>query len=126
MPGRDSIALFLKVVELRGVAPAARALNQPRSTLSRRMSALENEFGAVLFLRSTRSFGLTEAGTLVHTEFSKIAEAQRAIREGLAADAPRGAVRITAPFSLALNMIVPTLPEFFSAYPSVALSFRST
>ena len=77
----------------------------------------------MLFLRSTRSFGLTEAGTLVHTEFSKIAEAQRAIREGLAADAPRGAVRITAPFSLALNMIVPTLPEFFSAYPSVALSF---
>ena len=63
------------------------------------MSALENEFGAELFLRSTRSVGLTEAGTLVHTEFSKIAEAQRAIREGLAADAPRGAMIIAAPLS---------------------------
>ena len=119
----DSVSLFLKVVEQRGVAPAARALNQPRSTLSRKMSALEEELGAVLFLRSTRSFGLTEAGALVHSEFTKIVEAQRAIREGLAAGAPRGAVRVTAPFSLAMNMIVPTLPAFFAAYPALSLSF---
>ena len=118
-----SVALFLKVVELRGVAPAARALDQPRSTLSRRMSALEDELGAVLFLRSTRSFGLTQAGALVHAEFRKIAEAQRAIREGLASDTPRGVVRITAPFSLAMNMIAPTLPAFFAAHRGLCLSF---
>ena len=75
MPALDPIKLFLKVVELRGVATAAHALGQPRSTLSHRMSALENEFGVELFLRSTRSVCLTEAGTLVHTEFGKIEDA---------------------------------------------------
>ena len=119
----DAVSLFLKVVELRGVAPAARALNQPRSTLSRRMSVLETDVGAVLFRRSTRSFGLTEAGALVHAEFCKIAEAQRAIREGLASGVPSGAIRITAPFSLVMNMIVPTLPAFFAAHPRMSLSF---
>ena len=119
----DSVRLFLKVVELRGIAPAARALDQPRSTVSRQFSALEREVGAVLLLRSTRSFGLTEAGALVHTEFLKIAEAQRVIREGVASDVPRRAVRVTAPFSLAMSLIVPTLPDFRGAHPAVSLSF---
>ena len=118
-----TVSLFLKVVELRGVAPAARALDQPRSTLSRRMSALEDELGAVLFLRSTRSFGLTQAGDLVHAEFCKIAEAQRAIQAGLASDGPRGTVRITAPFNLAMTMIAPTLPAFFAENRGLCLSF---
>ena len=118
----EVVRLFLKVAQTRNLSAAGRALGIPRSSVSRRLSELEADIGARLMQRSTRSFGLTDAGLLVLAEFQKIADATAAIEESLKGEDPKGLLRVTAPSSFARHMISPTLPDFFARYPRIALS----
>ena len=121
-----SIEIYIKIVELKGVSPAARALNIPRSTVSRQLSELELELGSRLIQRSTRSFGLTEAGSVVYREFCKIAEARVTITETLNNKDPSGVLRVTAPFSFALNMLSPLLSNFLAQNPNLTVSIDTS
>ncbi len=58
----NDLFYFAAVVEHQGFAPAARALNLPKSTLSRRVAGLEDRLGVRLIERSTRRFSVTEVG----------------------------------------------------------------
>ena len=118
----EAVRVFLKIVEMRGVSVAARALGMPRSTVSRHLTSLETSLGVRLVQRSTRSFGLTEEGILVHLQFQRIAEAEAAIAESLSAPLASGVLRVTAPYSFAMNMIAPLLPDFTAQYPDVSVS----
>ena len=118
----QSVRMFMKVVELKGASAAARALDLPRSTVSRQLSDLETSLGARLVQRSTRSFGLTEAGSLVYREFCRIADARATIADALATDVPTGVLRVTAPFSFALNMLAPVMPAFLAKHPELTVS----
>ena len=116
------VRLFLKVVEHKSVSGAARALDIPRSTVSRHLSELETDVGARLVQRSTRSFGLTEAGHTVLQEFRRIVEARDAIDEALHQSDLQGVLRVTAPYSFAVRMLAPVLPGFLLRYPRLSVS----
>ena len=58
----NDIALFVEVARRKSFSLAARALNIPTSTLSRRISELERAVGMRLLNRNTRRLDLTEAG----------------------------------------------------------------
>ena len=60
-----SLAIFAKVVEAKGVSEAARRLNMPVSTVSRRIAELEDQLSVRLLERSTRNLRLTDVGTEV-------------------------------------------------------------
>ena len=62
MQDLNDIAFFAAVVENKGFSAAARALGQPKSSLSRHVSQLEERLGMRLLERSTRHFRLTDAG----------------------------------------------------------------
>ena len=53
---------FIQVAENLSFARAAEVLNMTQSAVSRQISSLENELGASLFHRSTRTVSLTPAG----------------------------------------------------------------
>ena len=55
-------AVFVKVVEEGGFTAAARALELPKSSVSRSVALFEEELGVLLLQRSTRKVELTEAG----------------------------------------------------------------
>ena len=118
----EAVRVFLKIVEMRGVSVAARALGMPRSTVSRHLTSLEASLGVRLVQRSTRSFGLTEEGALVHLQFQRIAEAEATIVESLSAPVASGVLRVTAPYSFAMSMIAPLLPSFMAEYPDLSVS----
>ena len=118
----EAVRVFLKIVEMRGVSVAARVLGMPRSTVGRHLTSLEASLGVRLVQRSTRSFGLTEEGILVHLQFQRIAEAEAAIAESLSAPLASGVLRVTAPYSFALNMIAPLLPGFMTQFPDLRVS----
>ena len=118
----EAVRVFLKIVEMRGVSVAARTLGMPRSTVSRYLTSLEASLGVRLVQRSTRSFGLTEEGALVHLQFQRIAEAEATIVESLSAPVASGVLRVTAPYSFAMNMIAPLLPSFMAEYPDLSVS----
>jgi DNA-binding transcriptional LysR family regulator len=59
----NSLVMFAKVVEANGFSDAARRLNVPISTVSRRIAELEARLGIRLLERSTRRLRLTEVGS---------------------------------------------------------------
>ena len=73
----NDLYYFAAVVDHGGFAAAERALGIPKSRLSRRISALEDELGVRLLQRSTRRFAVTDVGMSVHRHTqSMLAEAQ--------------------------------------------------
>ncbi len=60
--GSQRPARFVQVVDHGGFAAAGRALDQPKSKLSRRIAQLEERPGVRLIQRTTRQFAVTEVG----------------------------------------------------------------
>ena len=58
------LVVFTKVVETESLTKAGRLLGLPKSTVSRRVSRLEEYLGAQLLYRSTRAVTVTQDGAL--------------------------------------------------------------
>jgi len=95
----EALAAFVGVARERSFTRAAKALSTPKSTLSKRIGALEARLGLTLLQRSTRAVHLTDAGRVLLERAGRLLadleDTERAVvdREG----APRGLVRLTAP-----------------------------
>ena len=53
---------FVQVVDKNGFSAAGKALNIPKSSLSRRIAELEDQLGARLIQRTSRKFVVTDVG----------------------------------------------------------------
>jgi DNA-binding transcriptional LysR family regulator len=62
MQDLNDLYLFAEVVRHKGFSPAARAIGEPKSKLSKHVARLERRLGARLIERSTRSFRVTDVG----------------------------------------------------------------
>lgn len=58
----NDLRLFVAIVEHQGILKAGRALNLPKSTVSRRLAGLEAQLKTRLIIRSGEEFTLTPAG----------------------------------------------------------------
>jgi DNA-binding transcriptional LysR family regulator len=115
---------FVAVVARGSISAGARALGLPRSTVSRRISALEAELGVRLLHRSTRRLVLTPAGQELNRRARRIeadaAEAWGAVRR--LDDTPRGLLRISTSGSMLNRLIV----DFAVELPEVRLEVLET
>ncbi|WP_257387426.1 LysR family transcriptional regulator [Tahibacter caeni] len=113
--------IFVRVVEQGGFSAAARALGLPKTSVSRKVQELEDRLGLHLLKRTTRRIGLTEAGALYYEHCRHIARdldaAESAVNQ--LHGAPRGWLRVTAPYSLGSNSVAPILPEFQQRHPEL-------
>ena len=66
------IRIFLKVVEAGGLSAAQAELNLSLSTISEKISALEQRLGVTLCKRGRGGFQLTESGRLVYEECQRL------------------------------------------------------
>jgi DNA-binding transcriptional LysR family regulator len=119
----SDIRAFVRVADLGSLSQAARALAVPKSTVSRSLSRLEATVGAILLDRSPRHLRLTEAGLLFRPHAARIlADVEEA---GTAMDGfvgtPRGTLRVSAPFTLAMTLVAPMTPGFLARHPEVQL-----
>jgi DNA-binding transcriptional LysR family regulator len=128
--GRDfnDLYLFAQIVFHDGYSAASRNLGIPKSTLSRRIAALEERLGSRLVQRSSRTFAVTAAGQLFLKHcIAMIAEADAAELAVVQTQArPRGLVRVSCPISMAQSMLGPILPQFLSENSEVNVSLVST
>jgi DNA-binding transcriptional LysR family regulator len=67
----NDIVVFARVIEAGSFTAAARLLGMPKTTVSRRIAALEREVGVRLLQRTTRSLNVTDAGRLYYEESSQ-------------------------------------------------------
>ncbi|HEX7888102.1 MAG TPA: LysR substrate-binding domain-containing protein [Ramlibacter sp.] len=128
MQDLNDMLFFAEVVDRGGFAAAGRALNVPKSKLSRRISELEARLGVRLLQRTTRKLSLTQAGEIYHRHCVAMREQAEAADEAVAhvQTEPRGTVRVSCPVTLAQSTIGPVLPRFLAAHPQVRIDMLVT
>jgi DNA-binding transcriptional LysR family regulator len=115
------MTLFVEVARARNFSAAGRHLGVPVATLSRRIAAMEREFGVRLFDRTTRRVELTEAGARYFERCAHLADEARLAQESLrdTAHQPSGHLRLSMPVDLGVFTIGPLLPEFARQFPGI-------
>ena len=126
MQDLNDMLFFAEVVDRGSFAAAGRALNIPKSKLSRRVADLEARLGVRLLQRTTRKLSLTQAGEIYHRHCVAMREQAEAADEAVAhvQSEPRGTVRVTCPVTLAQATIGPVLPRFLAAHPQVRIDMQ--
>lgn len=124
----NDLLLFARVADEGSFSRAAERLGLPKSTVSRRVAALETALGERLFLRTTRKLSLTDLGRAVLGHAHHVAEDVEAA-QSLAAHRqaePSGRLRVTMPNDMANLMLAPLLAEFALRHPAVTLEIDLT
>jgi DNA-binding transcriptional LysR family regulator len=120
LPGLD---VFLAVARHGSLRAAAAERGVRPSAISQQLKALERELGAPLFVRSTRSIRLTDAGELLllraEPAMANLVEGLEEIRA--LSEIPSGLLKITVPEFVLKLVLMPKLLEFQKAYPSVTV-----
>ena len=112
---------FMAVAEQGSFRSAAAQLRVSAAAVSQAVKALEARVGMPLFLRTTRSVALTEAGAQLHRRLrSATGEITEALGEiDALRQRPSGVLRLSVP-RIALDLVVlPVLPGFRVAYPDI-------
>jgi DNA-binding transcriptional LysR family regulator len=121
------VAAFVRVIEAGSFTAAAQALGLPKSSVSRRVSALEKELRVHLVQRSTRRLGLTEAGR-AYFERARAALAGLADAHTAVADMSHevaGAIRLSAAPDNT-GMLAGLVAEFLARHPKVQIDLVLT
>src|ERR1043165_8114421 len=124
----DGVEAFLNVARHRNFRRAAAELRVTPSAIGQSVRALEARLGVALFIRTTRSVGLTEAGERF------LARAKPAFEELVAASAaardlgqrPTGLLRLAVPRSVVPILLEPLLASFCQAYPEIELEIAAS
>ena len=124
----NDVFYFVQVVEKKGISAAARALDLPKSTVSRHILALETVLGARLIQRTTRTFAVTEIGqefyahavaTLIEAE-----TAENVVRQRMAD--PSGTIRFSCSVALAQLGLAELIPRFMTLFPRIRIVQHAT
>jgi DNA-binding transcriptional LysR family regulator len=123
----DGVEAFLSVAQHRNFRRAAAELAVTPSAVSQAVRTLEARVGAALFIRTTRSVGLTEAGERF------LARAKPAFEELVAASEvardlgrrPAGLLRLTAPRAVGPILLETLIASFCKAYPDIEVEIAT-
>ncbi|ABF54845.1 LysR family transcriptional regulator [Sphingopyxis alaskensis] len=119
----DGIEAFLRVAERRSFSAAAADLGVSPSAISQTIKALEARVGAPLFMRTTRSVGLTQAGEMFFERaapaYSGLADAYEAARN--LGNRPAGRLRINLMRGAVQPLFEPIIAGFCETYPEIEL-----
>lgn len=124
MPDLNDLSFFAAVVSNGGFSAASRALGVPKSRISRRVAALEDDLGVRLLERSTRRFKVTDVGLDVYRHARAAMAEAEAIDEAISRikAEPQGLVRISCPPGVD-RLVAGCLPYFMAAHPKLKLQF---
>src|SRR6266849_7480295 len=122
----NEMLVFTRVVQAGSFTTAARALGMPKSTVSRKVSELEERLKARLLQRTTRKLSLTDVGRTYYDYCARIVgeieDAERAVSR--LSETPRGILRVTAPINV--SFLGPIVSDYLKRYPEVRLELFCT
>lgn len=122
----NDIALFVHVVEQRGLARAAQYLHIAPATVTRRLQALEERLGCRLMHRSARRFHLTAEGESYYQAFCDQVRQFEATARDLSQQVHQlsGPLKVQAPTNISLGILQPMWSAFLAAHPDIQLDLR--
>src|SRR5262245_9215851 len=122
----NEMLVFARVVKTGSFTAAATELGMPKSTVSRKVSELEQRLGSRLLQRTTRKLSLTDVGRTYYEYCARIAseveDAERAVTN--LQETPRGLLRVTAGLNAAY--LGPIVSDYLARYPEVQLEILCT
>ncbi|MEO4000522.1 LysR family transcriptional regulator [Mesorhizobium sp. CAU 1732] len=122
----DTIAVFVRVVELGNLSSAGRDMRISPAVASNRIKELEKHLGVRLFNRTTRQLMPTEHGRVFYDGAKRILESVIEAEAAVSAlsGQPRGTIRVTAPLGLGRRLIASGIPEFRDRYTDIEVRLR--
>lgn len=124
----NDLLLFARVAETGSFTRAAERLGLPKSSVSRRLAALERQLGEQLLLRTTRKLSVTDFGRhlLEHARqvASEVDAAQALVLHRQAE--PSGRLKVSLPGDMPGLDLDRLLARFLTRYPRVSLELDVT
>src|SRR5271168_2252801 len=124
----DGVEAFLSIARHRSFRRAAAELGVTPSAISQAIRAVEARVGAALFLRTTRSVGLTEAGerflSRAKPAFEELVAASEMARD--LGQRPTGLLRLSVPKAVVPLILEPVIASFCQAYPEVEVEIAAS
>src|SRR5215470_4592044 len=119
---------FVQVVDRGGFTAAGRTLRIPKSTLSHRVQQLEASLAVRLLNRTSRQFGMTDAGEEFYRHavvmLREAEQAETAIRHRL--NEPTGTVRCTAAVATMQFAMRDIMADFLVRYSKINVVAHAT
>src|ERR1700733_4381917 len=124
----DNILVFVKVAEFESISKAARALDMPISTVSRKLSALESALGVSLVRRTTRRVILTSQARDYLNQciepLIKLQEAERILTQ--TQNKLEGSLAISVPMILSQGPFMDFLSRFSREHSAIRVDLYIT
>lgn len=115
-----ALRLFQRIAHAGSFSRAGRDMGMSQPSVSRIITALENDLGATLFRRTTRAVTLTEAGAdylaRVEAILTALDEADHLVG---GSGAVRGVLRVAVSSSFGVREVIPRLPDFLDRHPEL-------
>ncbi|NTY36477.1 LysR family transcriptional regulator [Burkholderia diffusa] len=123
----DGVEAFLSVAQHRSFRRAAAELGVTPSAVSQAVRVLEERIGAALFIRTTRSVGLTEAGerflSRAKPAFEELVAASEVARD--LGQRPAGLLRLSVPRAVVPILLEPLIASFCREYPEIEVEIAA-
>jgi len=124
----NDIAVFVKVAQFGSFSRAAHSLGMPVSTVSRKVTALEEQLGVALLQRTTRKLSLTAQGRAYFHQCSEplaqLSDAEQALTE--TRTKPEGLLKISVPVILGQEAFYAFVSDFLKTYPGIQVDLFVT
>ncbi|ARM89029.1 LysR family transcriptional regulator protein [Rhizobium sp. CIAT894] len=128
MADLNDIAVFVKVAQYGSFSRAAHSLGMPVSTVSRKVTSLEEQLGVTLLQRTTRKLSLTEQGRAYYNRCNEplahLLDAEQVLTE--TQRKPEGLLKISVPVIFGQEVFYEFLSTFLKAYPKIEVDLFVT
>lgn len=122
----NALMLFYEVIRAGSFTAASEKLNLAKSSISRRLSKMEEHFGSILIKKSARRLTLTEFGESLYQRCQRIAEEVQAVSsEALVEQSEtQGTLRVSVPSDFGVTWFASLIVDFANQYPHVNMVVR--
>lgn len=122
----NALLLFYDTVNAGSINKAALQLGMPKSTISRKLALLEEQFGSTLLKRGPRALGLTEIGTALYERCERIvAELQDAdVETSEMQSGVTGLLRVSMPVFF-MSWMAEAIADFARDNPALRLEIEA-
>ena len=128
MADLNDIAVFVTVARYGSFSRAAHSLGMPVSTVSRKVTSLEEQLGVTLLQRTTRKLSLTAQGSAYFDQCSEplshLIDAEQALTE--TKRKPEGLLKISVPVIFGQEVFYEFVSTFLKTYPEIRIDLFVT
>lgn len=122
----NAMMLFAKVVEAQSYSQAARDAGIPKSTISRKISQMEESLGVRLLQRNTRQLRLTQVGKEVYENCLNILREVQSVQATIenSREEVSGSLKVVLPIAFSQEVMAALCSGFVKQHPKVELEVQ--